>query len=227
MERITNTDKWKDDWFLDLSPNSKLTFIFLYENCDDAGFFKLSTKHMHLYLKLSAKEIVSVTQELREKIVFNNTRKKIWIKNFLFYQNHLPLEKKNVEHRKIKLILEKNLNQFGQHEDMIYIIKNQSSVKATRVARFIKPTQDEIKNYITKYTTEEEIIISEGISVKIFNHYQSNGWKVGKNPMRDWESAVRGWIAREIQTNISGTGGGGKINELIEATKEVNDVTVD
>ena len=26
-----------------------------------------------------------------------------------------------------------------------------------------------------------------------FDHYESNGWKVGKNPMRDWRAAVRKW----------------------------------
>jgi hypothetical protein len=25
------------------------------------------------------------------------------------------------------------------------------------------------------------------------DHYQSNGWKVGRNPMRDWKAAVRTW----------------------------------
>jgi hypothetical protein len=27
--RITITEKWKDDWFNSLSPNSKLLFLFL------------------------------------------------------------------------------------------------------------------------------------------------------------------------------------------------------
>ena len=26
-----------------------------------------------------------------------------------------------------------------------------------------------------------------------FDHYSSNGWRVGKNPMRDWKAAVRTW----------------------------------
>ncbi len=26
-----------------------------------------------------------------------------------------------------------------------------------------------------------------------YNYYQSNGWRVGKNPMRDWKAAVRAW----------------------------------
>lgn len=30
---------------------------------------------------------------------------------------------------------------------------------------------------------------------KFFNHFQSNGWRVGgKTPMRDWQAAARNWI---------------------------------
>ena len=28
---------------------------------------------------------------------------------------------------------------------------------------------------------------------KWFNHYESNGWKVGRNPMRDWKASYRNW----------------------------------
>ncbi len=31
------------------------------------------------------------------------------------------------------------------------------------------------------------------------DHYQSNGWKVGKNSMKDWKAAVRNWERNEGQ----------------------------
>lgn len=37
-------------------------------------------------------------------------------------------------------------------------------------------------------------------------HYQSNGWRVGRNPMRDWKAAIRTWERN------SGTFGGSKAN---------------
>lgn len=30
-------------------------------------------------------------------------------------------------------------------------------------------------------------------------HYQANGWKVGKAPMKDWKAAVRYWETQERQ----------------------------
>lgn len=36
---------------------------------------------------------------------------------------------------------------------------------------------------------------------RFLNHYQSNGWRVGKNPMRDRQAAVRTWELNGISQN--------------------------
>lgn len=54
------------------------------------------------------------------------------------------------------------------------------------VYRFTKPTMDDIKSYCSErnnYVDPE----------RFFNYYESNGWKVGRNPMKDWKAAVRTW----------------------------------
>ena len=56
--------------------------------------------------------------------------------------------------------------------------------------KFVKPTIREIRAYC------DEI----GATINpatFFNHYETVGWKVGKNPMKDWKAAVRGWNSRE------------------------------
>jgi hypothetical protein len=37
------------------------------------------------------------------------------------------------------------------------------------------------------------------------DHYTANGWRVGKNPMRDWRAAVRQWERNEFR-NGNGNG---------------------
>lgn len=32
---------------------------------------------------------------------------------------------------------------------------------------------------------------------KFFNYYESNGWKVGKNPMKNWKASVNNWIKNQ------------------------------
>lgn len=55
--------------------------------------------------------------------------------------------------------------------------------------KFIKPTIDEIK----KYCLEKKYKID---CQYFYDYYQSNGWKVGKNPMKDWQATIRTWQRR-------------------------------
>lgn len=51
---------------------------------------------------------------------------------------------------------------------------------------FRKPTIDEVREYCEE---RNNCIDAE----KFFSYYESNGWKVGKNPMKDWKAAIRTW----------------------------------
>ena len=52
--------------------------------------------------------------------------------------------------------------------------------------RFIKPTIEEVEAYCQER--------NKGVDAqRWYDHYSSNGWKVGKNPMKDWKAAVRTW----------------------------------
>ena len=58
--------------------------------------------------------------------------------------------------------------------------------KPTTTKRFIPPTVEQV----------EEYCLERGNAVdpqRFVDYYQSNGWKVGKNPMKDWKAAVRTW----------------------------------
>ena len=40
--------------------------------------------------------------------------------------------------------------------------------------------------------------------MKFINFYDSNGWKVGKNKMKDWKACVRTWEANAIPKDKKG-----------------------
>ncbi len=66
-----------------------------------------------------------------------------------------------------------------------------SSKEDIKRKRFTPPTIEDIKSYMEEkgYTkTNPEAFIA---------HYDSVGWKVGKNPMKNWHSALTGWELRE------------------------------
>jgi hypothetical protein len=59
--------------------------------------------------------------------------------------------------------------------------------------RFAPPTRDEVAGYIAE----------KGYSVdpdRWMAYYESNGWRVGKNPMKDWKAAVRTWATNGVDS---------------------------
>lgn len=44
-KRFTDTDKWKDAWFTDLPSKYKLLWIFLLDDCNHAGIWKVNFKN--------------------------------------------------------------------------------------------------------------------------------------------------------------------------------------
>lgn len=61
-----------------------------------------------------------------------------------------------------------------------------SKNKGTKAPRFVKPTYEEICNYCTERGNRVD-------PEKFLSYYESNGWKVGRNPMKDWKAAIRNW----------------------------------
>ena len=55
-----------------------------------------------------------------------------------------------------------------------------------KTKRFTKPTIAEIQTYCQE---KNKTIDAE----RFWNFYESKGWKVGKNPMKDWRAAVCNW----------------------------------
>ena len=46
---------------------------------------------------------------------------------------------------------------------------------------------------------------------KFVNYYDSNGWRVGRNPMKSWKGAVANWLRNWSERNASkGLGHGGR-----------------
>ena len=57
--------------------------------------------------------------------------------------------------------------------------------------RFQKPTLDELITY--KQKANLALVDCEAF----FDFYESKGWVVGKNPMKDWQAAMRNWERTE------------------------------
>lgn len=73
-----------------------------------------------------------------------------------------------------------------------------SSAKSTTTKRkrFEKPSISEIEQYCMERNNNID-------ASQFYDYYESNGWKVGKNSMKDWKAAVRTWERSEYRKSNS------------------------
>lgn len=58
--------------------------------------------------------------------------------------------------------------------------------KKRKDSSFVAPTLAEVADYCRERSNNVD-------PQRFLDYYESNGWHVGKNPMRDWKAAVRTW----------------------------------
>lgn len=84
-------------------------------------------------------------------------------------------------------------NIYIEHKKEINKEKNQNKHKNRNESKFTPPSLEEVKDYI--YSNDKNVNPEE-----FWNFYESNGWKVGKNKMKSWHSAVATWHARNSKS---------------------------
>jgi len=65
-------------------------------------------------------------------------------------------------------------------------IDNSIDIKPKKEKSFIKPTIDEIALYMEERNMNN-------VSQRFYDFYESKGWMIGKNKMKDWKASVRTW----------------------------------
>lgn len=96
------------------------------------------------------------------------------------YRENLPPEKPTIG--------ESNGIYRDNNEDRNLNVDKDNNISKSRKV-FVKPTIEEVAAYCRERgnTIDPEAFI---------DHYESNGWIVGRSPMKDWKAAVRTWEKR-------------------------------
>lgn len=99
---------------------------------------------------------------------------------------------KNLENEK-----EKNpLNNPQENKNIINIPHTSKDVLPLKEKKFIKPTFEEVQAYCHERKNNVDV-------ARWFDYYTANGWKVGKNAMKDWRAAVRTWERGSVAATAS------------------------
>lgn len=87
-------------------------------------------------------------------------------------------------HRQQKPVSSEYMKEYTEYTE------GESRTTTKRPKRFVPPTREEL----VQYSSEKGL----GLNVDRFlDYYESNGWRVGKNPMKDWRAAARNWAAQD------------------------------
>ena len=89
--------------------------------------------------------------------------------------------------------------------DEVYPSTEKTPKKPPKNKAFVKPTIEEIRAYCWERGNNVD-------PQKFFDYYESNGWKVGRNAMKDWKAAVRTWERNGFDTNTQTQKANGSTN---------------
>lgn len=188
-KRFTDTTKWNEDWFLDLSISNKLFWIYICDNVDHAGIFKPNKRMFELLVgdKINVKDFLSSVNSEKERIkILENGR--WYLTKFIEFQYGSKLNPNNRVHKSIIKLLDTNNVDYSIDDE--YKMDNSNE----GVGTLSQPNDiTEVQSYfIEKLSTRKE-------GERFYYFYESKGWKVGNVKMKNWKMAASGWIARNTK----------------------------
>lgn len=212
-KRFIDTELFNDEWFCELSKDAKLFFIYYITNCDHAGILKLNKKLFEF--QTSIKDIDKVIKEMGNKLILIKDSVFFMPGYLKFQYPDFPKSKvkqqegalKILDNHGITLEIVKSYLTVTKELEYSYVNDNDNvsdNVKNNKEGKKNKPTLEEVKLFCDER--------NNGVDPdKFFNYYESNGWKVGKNPMKDWKAAIRTWEKNTDIKQVSTV----KLNKLL------------
>ena len=189
--RMLCTDITRSDAFLEMPQSTRLLYYDLVQEGDDEGFVDNPKSIMKLTgatdddIKiLIAKKFVIIPDEEKGVVVIKH-----W-----YIHNYIRSDRKTeTNYKELKSLLVMDENNAYQlptkclpNDYQVGAQDKLSKDKLSNKTHFTKPTIEEVEEYIKSRHTDVD-------ANKFWNYYESNGWKVGRNPMKDWKACIRTW----------------------------------
>ena len=210
-KRFTDTEKWKKGYIRSLPTKYKLLWLYILDDCNHAGVWDvdLEVAEIRIGSKINTKEAVKYYSEHIK--IFDNGNK--WfIPKFIDFQYGQLNENVNAHKSVIKLIDKYDLYSIGDVDLSQISPLDTGELSKPLIKKFKKPTIDEVKEYCLER--------GNNINPETFiDFYESNGWKVGKNSMKDWKASLRTWEKNSTNSNKSS-----KVDSQIDSWQKARDI---
>ncbi len=197
-KRFTDTEKWGDPWFLNLTPKIRTLWIYICDRCDSVGIWKahLPSLNFHttdIYTKEDFNELGSRIKWIDEE--------KVWITGFIKFQ-YGNLNNKNFAHQGIIKKILKELGDLPKDKVNLSIINNLIDPLPTLYRESIDTKEKEEEKEKVKEEEEEKKeeepcqLLEIGLAVKKFGRYNgSEAYKYLDRKSLDLIKELGGWAA--------------------------------
>lgn len=102
--RMTDTAKWDDEWFMNLSPNTKLLWYYLLDSCDHAGVWKVNHRLAEFKIGCGISWDESLA-ELGDRIQVLDNSDRWFIRKFVEFQYGATPNERNNAHAGVLKVL--------------------------------------------------------------------------------------------------------------------------
>ena len=201
-KRFTDNQKWSKSWYMDLTLEEKLLWIYMTDSCDHAGIWEVNWKLTSFMVGFQVTQLPEAFKK-QVQVISDN---KLWLKDFCEFQYGILNPNVNAHKSVISILTKYNIIKSTLNEPLINPTlgvkdkdkdKVKDKVKVKKDVRFKSPTLDEIINYFKKMKYPDYKNQSE----KFFYFYESKGWMVGKNKMKNWKMAAGNWNKNNSSNN--------------------------
>ena len=234
MAELNAFDDWVDE-NESLSPTARLLYIQLLQRCNKARWiqpFIVSLSRLAFKTGLSISGVQKARNQLKQYgLVDWKSRSGQQSAEYTIislvsteyqqtYQQQEQQQYQQVEQQQyqqpyhIERHKTKDINTTSN--EVVYVEQPKVEKKKATRKVFVKPTLTEIQTYVDEHQLNVDV-------ERFFDYYEGNGWKVGKNPMKDWKATARNWSRNSFDKG----GGSNQRTSTNGATKPKQDKYAD
>ena len=190
-KRHTDTGIFDQQWFQQLAPEYKCFWFYLCAKCDHAGIWDVNLPLAQFFIGAAKIDDNNEILKMFGDRIINLGNDKWYLTKYVAFHHGEVLHPNNNFHNSII----KSLDRFGLvevDEKGNFIVKSEPGDKKKVVKqshsrrKLTRPSLEQVKEYCKERKNEVD-------AQQFLNHYESNGWKIGKVPMVDWKASVRTW----------------------------------
>ena len=190
-KRHTDTGIFDQQWFQLLKPEYKCFWFYICAKCDHAGIWEVNLPLAQFFIKADKIGDNDEVLKMFGDRIIDLGSDKWYLTKYVDFHHGEVLHPNNNFHNSII----KSLERFGlvkENEKGDFIVQSEPGEKKKVVKqpysrrKLTRPSLEQVKEYCKERKNEVD-------AQQFLNHYESNGWKIGKVPMVDWKAAVRTW----------------------------------